>query len=96
MRGVWRRYGYRAKTRRRKTDPPAIQRLRRSVRLAVPKQTWSTLRVSFDGARFEVFFDGTKIMEVEDKTFTEAGKVGFWTKADSVTYFDDFQIDKKN
>ena len=66
------------------------------VKHQVPKQTWSTLRVSFDGARFEVFFGGTKIMDVEDKTFTEAGKVGFWTKADSVTYFDDFQIDKKN
>ena len=66
------------------------------VKHQVPKQTWSTLRVSFDGARFEVFFDGTRIMEVEDRTFTEAGKVGFWTKADSVTYFDDFQIDKKN
>jgi hypothetical protein len=27
---------------------------------------------------------------VEDTTFTEAGKVGVWTKADSVTLFDDF------
>jgi hypothetical protein len=35
-------------------------------------------------------------MEVEDKTFTEAGKTGFWTKADSVTYFDDFVIERKN
>ena len=37
-------------------------------------------------------FDGQKVFEVEDSTFTEAGKVGLWTKADSVTYFDDFRI----
>jgi 3-keto-disaccharide hydrolase len=66
------------------------------VKHKVPKQTWSTLKVSFDGSQFEVFFDGGKIMEVEDKTFSAPGKVGLWTKADSVTYFDDFQIEKKN
>ena len=43
-----------------------------------------------------MFFDGAKIMEVEDKTFTSPGKTGFWTKADSVTYFDDFAIERKN
>lgn len=66
------------------------------VKHKVPKQTWSTLKVSFDGPRFEVSFGGAKIMEIEDKTFTAPGKTGFWTKADSVTYFDDFQIEKKN
>jgi hypothetical protein len=29
---------------------------------------------------------------VEDTTFAGAGKTGLWTKADSVTYFDDFQV----
>jgi len=28
---------------------------------------------------------------VEDGTFREAGRVGLWTKADSVTHFDDFR-----
>lgn len=65
------------------------------VKRKVPKQTWSTLQVSFTGSRFEVYFDGSKIMEVEDTTFTGAGKVGLWTKADSVTYFDDFMIERK-
>lgn len=64
--------------------------------LEVPKQTWSTLKVTFDGPRFEVFFDGVRIMQVDDKTFTGAGKTGFWTKADSVTHFDDFVIERKN
>lgn len=66
------------------------------VKQKVPKQTWSSLRVSFDGPRFEVFFDGVKIMEAEDATFAAAGKVGLWTKADSVTHFDDLQIERKN
>lgn len=65
------------------------------VKHKVPKQTWSTLKVNFDGPRFEVFFDGARIMQVEDTTFTGAGKTGLWTKADSVTHFDDFVIERK-
>jgi hypothetical protein len=64
------------------------------VKRKVPKQTWSTLKVSFQGPHFEVFFDGEKIMEVEDTTFPGSGKTGLWTKADSVTWFDDFRIEK--
>jgi hypothetical protein len=36
-----------------------------------------------------------KLFDVEDTTFTEAGKVGVWTKADSVTLFDDFAYGSK-
>jgi hypothetical protein len=32
------------------------------------------------------------VIEVTDATFAEAGKVGVWTKADSVTYFDDLSV----
>lgn len=65
------------------------------VKHKVPKQTWNTLKVDFNGPKFVVSFDGSKIMEVEDGTFPSAGKAGLWTKADSVTYFDDFQIEKR-
>ena len=51
---------------------------------------WHTLRVEFSGARFKVIFDGKALFEVQDRTFTDAGLVGLWTKADSVTLFDDF------
>ncbi|WCJ59002.1 DUF1080 domain-containing protein [Fontisphaera persica] len=51
---------------------------------------WHTLRVEFRGPRSTVFFDGQKLLEVEDETFTQAGRIGLWTKADSVTMFDDF------
>jgi hypothetical protein len=62
------------------------------VKEKVPKDTWSMLKVEFNGRNFIVFFDGMKIMEVQDGTFPSAGKAGLWTKADSVTYFDDFVI----
>jgi hypothetical protein len=63
------------------------------VKHKVPSGVWSTLRVTFEGNLFSVFFDGTKLFEVEDETFKGAGKVGLWTKADSVTYFDDFAVE---
>jgi hypothetical protein len=65
------------------------------VRHRIPARTWNILRVSFKKSRFEVYFDHRKVFEVEDSTFTDAGKVGLWTKADSVTYFDDFQFSAK-
>jgi hypothetical protein len=54
----------------------------------VPANTWHSLRVDFKGSRFGVSFNGKQLFEVEDSTFTDAGKVGLWTKADSVTLFD--------
>jgi hypothetical protein len=58
----------------------------------VPANEWHELGVEFSGPRFSVSFDGTKLYEVEDTTFTEPGRVGLWTKADSVTQFDDFEV----
>jgi hypothetical protein len=59
---------------------------------AVPKNQWSELRVTAKGNLFTVWLNGQKLYEVEDGTFTDAGKVGLWTKADSVTYFDDLKV----
>ena len=53
---------------------------------------WSTLRVVARGSRHEVYLNGARLFEVEDTTFTRAGKVGLWTKADSVTQFDDLTV----
>jgi hypothetical protein len=55
----------------------------------VPANTWHSLRVDFKASRFTVSFNGKQLFEVEDSTFTGAGKVGLWTKADSVTLFDE-------
>ena len=65
------------------------------VRHRIPSRTWSILKVRFRKSHFEVYFDHRKVLEAEDSTFAQAGKVGLWTKADSVTYFDDFQVSGK-
>jgi hypothetical protein len=56
----------------------------------VSSNQWHILRVDFQGTHFTVTFNGKKVIEWEDDTFKDAGKVGVWTKADSVTLFDDF------
>jgi hypothetical protein len=58
------------------------------VAISVPANEWLTLRVEFKGSRFRVLYNGQQLFEVEDSTFPDAGKVGLWTKADSVTLFD--------
>ena len=55
----------------------------------VPADTWHGLRIDFSGSRFGVSFNGKQLFEVEDSTFADAGKIGLWTKADSVTLIDD-------
>ena len=44
------------------------------------------------GTHFRVFLNGRRLFEADDITFKDAGKVGLWTKADSVTYFDDLRV----
>ncbi len=39
-------------------------------------------------ARFGASSNGKQLVEVEDSTFTDAEMAGLWTKADSVTLFD--------
>ncbi len=59
------------------------------INVSVPANQWLGLRVDFSGSRFRVLYNGKQLFEVEDATFSDAGKVGLWTKADSVTLFDE-------
>jgi hypothetical protein len=59
----------------------------------VTPDAWHTLRFEAKGARLKVAFDGKTVIEADDTTFSEPGKVGLWTKADSVSAFDDLKID---
>ena len=65
------------------------------VKEKVAPGQWHTLRVDFAGNKFTVVFNGKKLFDVEDDTFKDTGKVGLWTKADSVTLFDDFSYGSK-
>jgi hypothetical protein len=62
----------------------------KNVDTKVASGVWHTLRVDFKGNQFTVSLDGKQVMEATDASFKDAGKVGLWTKADSVTLFDDF------
>jgi hypothetical protein len=65
------------------------------VKASVEPKQWHTLRVEFSGDTFSVKWNGKELFQVKDATFAEAGKVGLWTKADSVTAFDDFAFGGK-
>src|SRR5215210_4948895 len=54
------------------------------VKVPVPANRWHTLRVEFEGTRFNVVFNGQRLFEVDDPTFSDASQVGLWTKADSI------------
>jgi hypothetical protein len=65
--------------------------LNQSVKVA--KNTWHTLNLEATGDHFVVTYDGNKVLDAKDTTFKDAGKVGLWTKADSVIEFDDFTVE---
>jgi len=65
------------------------------VNAPVPANVWHTLRVEFAGTRIKVVLDGKPYIEQEDGHIQGAGAIGVWTKADSVTAFDDFSYGAK-
>ena len=67
----------------------------KNVKVNVATGEWHTLRVDFEGNKFTVTFDGKKTIEATDDTFPDAGKVGVYTRSDSVTLFDDFSYGSK-
>lgn len=62
------------------------------VKREVATGRWHTLRLEAAGTTFKVWLNGEELFVAEDKTFTEPGAVGLWTKADSETLFDDFKV----
>ena len=65
------------------------------VRHEIPTNAWSILKVTARGNRFQVYMDHRRILQGWDNTFLTGGKVGLWTVADSVTYFDEFRVTPK-
>ena len=61
----------------------------------VPANKWHTLRVEFSGRRIRVALNGKTYIEFDDNHIAGPGAVGMWTKADSVTAFDDFSYGSK-
>jgi hypothetical protein len=60
------------------------------VNAPVAANAWHTLRVDFAGEGISVALNGRPYIEARDSHIMGSGAVGLWTKADSVTAFDDF------
>jgi hypothetical protein len=73
-------------------DPKGSGPFAYGKKVDVPSGAWSTLHVAARGSLFAVSLDDHRLFEVEDSTFSGPGKVGVWTKADSLTHFDDFSV----
>jgi 3-keto-disaccharide hydrolase len=63
--------------------------------VTVSSGQWHELRVEVRGNRITCYFDGAKKIDTNDSSFTASGKIGLWTKADSVTSFDDLTVTAK-
>lgn len=57
----------------------------------VARGQWQELRLEVFGDRLRGFLNGQLVVEATDATY-KAGRVGLWTKADSVTCFDDVVV----
>jgi hypothetical protein len=63
-----------------------------SARMKVTSGEWHTIKVIAREDQIQCFYDGQPYLEVKDDTFKKEGKIGLWTKADAVTYFDDLEV----
>ena len=77
----------------KRSDLPLVGK-GRTYGIDVPKlgNRWNNLRLVAKDRLFTVYLNGKKLFDVVDDTFTGTGKTGLWTKADAVTYFDDYKI----
>ena len=67
---------------------------RSELRSAAIRHTdgWHTLRVEMVGDHIQCCYDGRKILDVKDSTFTQGGQIGLWSKADARSHTDDLTL----
>jgi hypothetical protein len=63
-----------------------------SAEAKVPAGEWHRIKIEHKGDHIECYLDDKKLLDVKDATFTNAGKVGLWSKADAQTRFDDLKV----
>lgn len=66
-----------------------------SIDSNIKQGEWFTLSIEMNGNKITCALNGIKLIETSDDTFKSAGQIGFWTKADAVTYFDELKITSK-
>ncbi len=78
----------------KRTDLPLIGKGRTyGADAKVPTNAWHDLELEARDNLFIVSVNGQELFRVNDTTFLNAGKIGFWTKADAYTYFDNLEIE---
>jgi hypothetical protein len=58
----------------------------------VSSRAWHTLGIAARDDRFIILFDGRELFGATDATLRGPGRIGLWTKADSVTWFESINI----
>jgi hypothetical protein len=58
----------------------------------VSSQAWHALGIVAKGDRFAISFDGRELFTANDRTFTATGRIGLWTKSDSITWFEKIEV----
>ncbi len=53
---------------------------------------WNTLKLKVVNNLFTVYLNNKELFKVKDETFNNTGKIGLWTKADAVSYFDNLKV----
>lgn len=64
------------------------------IKVTLAAKSWHTLTVEHRGEDIKVFMGKKRVFEGKDRTYTEAGRIGVWIKADSLTYFDDLTAEE--
>jgi len=64
-----------------------------SANVDAAADTWHEIEIEHVGNRIVAAFDDEELLDIEDATFTEAGSVGLWTKADAATAFNDVEVE---
>src|SRR5579859_5565887 len=60
--------------------------------IKIPVGEWHHLKIKHVGDMIECYLDGKRILQHNDNTIAQPGKIGLWSKADAQTYFDNFAV----
>jgi hypothetical protein len=72
------------------------RKMLKSIDIDVTTGQWYIIKIIMKGNNIECYLNSKLQLSTTDNTFPNTGKIGLWTKADAVTYFDDLKITTLN
>ncbi len=60
--------------------------------IPIPRGVWHEMKVECKGTEIFCFLNGQQVIPTINSSTFPAGKIGFWTKSDSVSYFVDARV----